>query len=79
MKRAFSVGMAGDGLSATGAAVLNEDLPVGPGEDATSDVHAESSQRVIPRKYEMSLVFDSTIEDLHAILHNPSPNTGGCQ
>lgn len=78
MKWALSVGMAGDGLSATGAAELNDDL-VGPGEDATSDVHAESSQRVIPRKYEMGLVFDSTTEDLHAILHNPSPNTGGCQ
>lgn len=78
MKWALSVGMAGDGFSATGVAELNDDL-VGPGEDATSNVHAESSQRVIPRKYEMGLVFDSTTEDLHAILHNPSPNTGGCQ
>lgn len=61
MKRSLSVGVAAGEPDASGAAVVNEDVSVGRGEDSACEVQAESNQKMIAKIYEMDLIFESMV------------------
>lgn len=59
MKRSLSVGVAAGGLGVVGAVVVNEDVPVGPGEDSAWEVQADRLKQIIASRYERDLILES--------------------